>query len=130
MIWPNHFFIWKNNSLKDMVFIWTLTVVNGLSAINVSTHIMCTVLFRSLLLMPSAFTHLCHATYINFVLDLMSIYCFPFVLFSMGHKGSQHLKKYVLKPPRHGQSHQGQCFNQWYEDDMEVALMEYHRYTL
>ena len=97
MIWPNHLFIWSNNSKKDMVSIGTLTAVNGLSAINVSTHIMCTVLFRSLLPMPSTYAHLCLATYINFISDLMSIYHFAFVLFSVGHKGSQHLKKYVRK---------------------------------
>ena len=130
MIWPNHLFIWSNNSKKDMISIGTLIAVNGLSAINISTHIMCTVLFRSLLPMPSTFAHLCHATYIKFVSDLMSIYGFTFVLFSMGCKGRQHLKKYVLKPPRHGQSHQGQCLNQWYEDNMEAAILEYHRYTL
>ena len=113
-----------------MVSIGTLTAVNGLSAINVSTDIMCTVLFRSLLPMLSTFAHLCCATYINFVLDLMSIYHFAFVLFGMSCKGSQHLKKYVPKPPRHGQSHQGQCLNQWYEDNMEAAILEYHRYTL
>ena len=71
-------FIWSNNSKKDMVSIGTLTAVNGLSAINASTH-MCTVLFRSLLPMLSTFAHLCHATYINFVSDLMSIYGFTFV---------------------------------------------------
>ena len=130
MIWPNHLFIWSNNSLKDMVSIWTLTVVNGLSAVNVSTHIICTVLIRSLLLMLSTFAHLCCATYINFVSDLMSIYCFTFVLFSMGCKGSQHLKKYVPKPPRHAQSQQDQCLNQWCEDKMVAAILEYHRYTL
>ena len=133
MIWPNHLFIWSNNSKKDMVSIGTLTTVNGLSAINVSTHIVWTEVasFRSLLPMPSTFAHLCHATYINFVLDLMShVYHFAFVLFSMGHKHSQHLKKYVPKPPRHGQSYQGQHLNQWYEDNMEAAILEYHRYTL
>ena len=130
MIWPNHLFIWSNNSKKDMVSIGTLTAVNGLSVINVSTHIMCTVLFRSLLPMPSTFAHLCCATYVNFVSDLMSIYCFTFVLFSMGHKGTNHPKKHILKPPRYGQSHQGQHLSQWYEDDMEAAILEYHRYTL
>ena len=33
------------------------------------------------------------------------------LLFSMGCKGSQHLKKYAPKPPRHGQTHQGQHLN-------------------
>ena len=41
------------------------------------------------------------------------------------------IQKSITKtPPRHGQLHQGQHLNQWYEDDMEAAILEYHKYTL
>ena len=105
--------------------------MNGLSAVNVSIHVMSTVLIKSLRLMLSTFALLCHASYINIFLDLMSIYHFTFVLFSMGHKGSNHPKKHVPKlTPRYAQLHKAQYFNQSYEDDMEVTILEYHKYTL
>ena len=49
----------------------------------------------------------------------------------MGHKGSNDLKKakpeYSERAHCLGQSHHGQVLNQWFEDDMEQAIREYHQ---
>ena len=49
----------------------------------------------------------------------------------MGRKGSNHPKKAKpeLSERAHclGQSHHDQALNQWFEDEMEQAISEYHQ---
>ena len=60
---------------------------------------------------------------------LVLIICF--ICFSMGHKGSNHPRKakpeYSERAHHFGQSHWGQALNQWFKDNMEQVIREYHQ---
>ena len=139
MTLPNLHFIWKTSSLLNMASIWILTMMNGLNAANVLTHIMYIVSKVNLPKIVLIFAHLWCAKISRskskctlvlvlndhrsniFVLVLMF---FSFFVFSMGQKG-KHPKKHIPSfMGRQCQSHQGEKLNQWSERDMEVAILK------